>query len=216
MKLSMAKRLEDIDVYEQYKKWSKTAGVFRCFFRATNFVSLQHYPDFELSEPCEKSVYEEQVLKSVDLHSQKGTLYILELPGAAAIRCACALNAERQLNPILTFNCILHSHGLIGGREYISHLLYCADAIRLKETGSWVFVVDADRYSDFNEDELKNSFNNQYEITEEDLPAVEMLRDMLLERVVYIHQGKVKDDMAAYLEYLGENGFLVLMQEIKL
>jgi len=46
----MDTNLSQIDLFDVYSKWNIGLEAFKCFCRSTNFVSLKHYPDFQLSK----------------------------------------------------------------------------------------------------------------------------------------------------------------------
>ncbi|MCX7920595.1 MAG: hypothetical protein N3B21_01015 [Clostridia bacterium] len=211
----MKKRLKDIDLYKVYSNWSQGTGVFRCFFRATNFVSLKHYPDFELTGvlPGENAL-NKGVYPVIDAYNPSNTLFILEMPGIQAVETAFLLQKEKGLKPILTFNGIMHPYGLIGSKDYISRLVGCGEFLENTDLKGYVFVLDQQRYAEYSEEEQRKFFNNQYELTEEDLPPLEMLKELNFERVVYIGLGELKEDIDSYLTYLIENGFPVIKEKL--
>jgi hypothetical protein len=212
----MKRMLRDIDPYQIYKKWHSGAGHFSCFSRTVNFVSMKHYPDFELSEvrpePDERYSIAERI---IDSHGGK-KIILIDLPAIESMRISCLLNNTRRANPVITFNSPLHEFGFIGGRDYISALTGYGDHLLTMEgagPGSCCFVLDWNRFGDYSEEELKKYFNNQYELTEEDLPPVDMLRHLGYDVLIYLHSGP-REDAERYINYLTDQGFHVISEAI--
>ncbi len=208
----MENRLADTDLYHIYTKWNQGAGVFRCFFRSTNFVSLKHYPDFPLSVidlHADSYVKLYSIIDGYELHN---TLFIIDLPGTEAIKAAFLLQRDKALKPVLTFNNILHHFGLVGSKEYISYLVGLGGIIEAVTQKGFVFVLDQSRYGDFDEEILRKSFNNQYEMDDGGLPYMEMLTGLGYEKLVYIYSECIKEDISSYLDYLIEEGFPVVKE----
>jgi hypothetical protein len=82
-------------------------------------------------------------------------------------------------------------------------------------TGGFALVLDSERYGNYSDAQLKEFFNNQYELGEEDLPSAEMLKEQGYESVLYIFQNAAMEDVAEYLDYLSEEGISVLKQGIQ-
>jgi hypothetical protein len=212
----MNKRLKDVDLYKNYCNWIAKTGNFRCFFRSTNFVSLQHYPDFELSDfPTGNNKFLDRAFEQVEGFIQEGVFVIFDLPGKLSMDLAYVLCTKKTLNPILVFNGILHPFGLIGDQEYISRLLGYGEVMKDISTGGFALVLDSERYGNYSDAQLKEFFNNQYELGEEDLPSAEMLKEQGYESVLYIFQNAAMEDVAEYLDYLSEEGISVLKQGIQ-
>lgn len=213
----MAGRLSDVELYKLYLKWQEGAGAFRCFFRTTNFVSLKHYPDFALeSTPLPEQIAEawKPLLDRMDGYDPGETLFLLDLPGEEAVEAAFLLQNSRKLKPVLTFNNILHPYGLNGSRRYISLLVQCGMRLEKTEPQGYAFFLDQFRFGDYDEADLRKSFNNQYELTEEDLPSREMLAALGYRNIVYFCKGSEKEDIAGYLEYLADGGFSISKEEL--
>ncbi len=206
----MGRMLHEIDLYKAYTNWNKNSGSFRYFFRSTNFVSLKHYTDFELTETTNEVENPlTGLLDCIEGCDKKSMLFVLDLPDAEAVEGAYLLYKQRAIQPILTFNGILHPNGLIGTKEYISTLLNYADSFEDYSPEGYCFILDSNRYGDYSPEQLRHNFNNQYEIGEEDLPPVEMLKELGFSSLIYIYKTEIKEDVAYYLKYLKENGFAV-------
>lgn len=212
----MGKRLRDFNPYSIYKKWYGREGCFSCFFKSTNFVSLKHYPDFEPDSAEERnSLLQKEILETAALYNPEDTVFLIEVPGKEAIQAAFSTLKERGLKPVLTFNHIYHPHGLLGTKEEISLLLEYGERIEEGETNGWAFIIDSMRYGNEEPETLRRFFNNQYQLTEEDLPPVEMLNDLGYKQVAYITTGDMKEDIGWYIEYLDTNGIKVFKHVIQ-
>ncbi|MCX7746756.1 MAG: hypothetical protein N2645_07685 [Clostridia bacterium] len=211
----MMKSLKDIDLYRIYKNWRQGSGPYRCFFRSTNFVSLKHYPDFFLHEvPLSKSDVDDRIAELIALYDRKETLFLLDIPGKEAIKAAFFVQKSLNLKCILTFNGILHPFGLVGDRDYVSRLLNYGDRLDKIDPEGFMFILDYDRYREVEKVELHQFFNNQYEISDEDLPSDEMLKDLGYRQVAAFYREPVKEDLSAYLSYLEENNLKVYREEV--
>lgn len=210
----MFQRLKEVNLQQIYGKWYRETGVFRCFFRSTNFVSLKHFPDFELPPVCFESPLLTRLVDEVANHDWQNTLFMIDLPGELAVTAAFLLGKYHQLKPVLTFNNILHPFGLVGSQQYISSLLQCGEMLEEYQPKGFVLVLDQLRYGEYDAAALRQFFNNQYEITDYDVPALEMLQALNYEKVVYLYQNAVKEDIDLYLQYLMDGNFSVLRVKI--
>ena len=211
----MGEYLKDYDVRKIYRRWREGTGPFRCFFRATNFVSLKHYPDFPVSGvPVDQDPFYHKIDAIVLLCDPKTTLMIMDFPALEGIKTAYLLHKYRRIKTVLTFNSPLHPFGLVGGQDYIGYLLGYGELIEHIEPIGYAFLLDQNRFADYTAEDLHRSFNNQYELTDEDLPNLEMLTHLGFSRILYIYSGKEKEDINEYLKYLGEHEFAVTKQRL--
>lgn len=211
----MVRMLEDIDLIKTYQKWYNSSGLFRCFVRSTNFVSLKHYPDFQIPKPI---VGDAEMLKRIDEiisgYDPAKILFMFDFPNIISLDIARHINLSRSIAPILTFNNILHPFGVIGSKQYISKLTGYSEEINNTEAAGFAFIFDTERYGEYSDEELRKAFNNQYELTDEDLPEIEMLRDLGYEGVFFAHRGEIKEDISEYLDYLLKDNFVVIKEEL--
>ncbi|GLC29294.1 hypothetical protein [Clostridium omnivorum] len=206
----MSKNLKEVDLLKIYNKWADGLGPFRCFLRATNFVSLKHYPDFQLNdiELTEGDSFE--ILEDIiDKYDIKTTLYFIDIPAVKGIKLGLYIQKLLNIKPILIFNNPLHPYGIVGDKDYISRLIGYGELLEKIEPSGFAFILDNYRYKECSDDELKCYFNNQYELTEDDLPYHYMLEELGFKRVVYIYKDEVKEDIAYYLDYLKHNSIEV-------
>lgn len=207
----MSKSLKEYDLLEIYKNWAADIGPFRCFLRATNFVSLKHYPDFQLSdiELAEGKSFE--LLKGIiEEFEMSNTIYFVDIPAVQGIKLGFYIQKLLNVKPILILNNPLHPYGIVGDKEYISRLIGYGELLEKSEPRGFAFILDNCRYKECSEAELKKYFNNQYELTEDDLPYHYMLEELGYKRVVYIYKEAIKEDISYYLEYLKANNIEVV------
>lgn len=205
--IMIQKRLRDYDLFQNYKKWYNGTGVFKCFVHATPFVTLKHYPDFPLSAlDAEDGGLIAKVISTYKEYEKTNVLCFVDLPEALSLKVAVSLYKTYSLMPILTIRHIQHPHGLVGNPESISHLLQYGERLDELDCDGYVFVLDSTRYADYEDGVYKERFNNQYELTEFDLPPLEMLTDLGYKKLVFMYQQPMKEDVAEYLEYIRTNG----------
>ncbi len=206
----MDTKLSDIDLFQVYSKWNNGLNTFKCFFRSTNFVSLKHFPDFQLNTvPDDGGEYFKIISSQMEKYSLEETLFIIDITGTEAIRTAFFIRKLFLLAPTLVFNGVLHPFGLIGDSDYISYLLGYGMLIEDINIKGHLVVLDHNRFGEYSDEELKENFNNQYELGEEDLPSVEMLNLLGYNKVVYIYEVDEKEDLECYLEHLSQNNICV-------
>lgn len=207
----MQKRLTDYDLFKIYKKWYSGCGTFECFVHSTSFVSLKHYPDFTISDvPFENDGLAEVAINAFRKHSTSKVLCFIDLPETISLKVGFSLHKFCSVKPILTIRHIQHPFGIVGDYKSISQLLQYGEQLSADECENFVFVLDSLRYDDYNDEVYKVRFNNQYELTEFDLPPLEMLTDMGYEKLLFMYQEPIKKDIEEYLEYMQSNGIVVV------
>lgn len=209
-------KLKDINILELYHNWCKGSGHFEAFVRSGPFVSLKYFDDIEIETPIEKNKDIFNILeKYIDLEEK--ALIIIDIDGTSAMEIGYKLNTEFNLWPIITFNFLLHPYGLVGDKEFISSLIHYGNLLKSDDISDVVILLDYNRFNDseIEEVKLKNTFNNQYEFSEEDLPNVEMLISLNYKKVVYFCDNNEKEDVKYYLEYLKNNNIIVEVVSLK-
>jgi hypothetical protein len=211
-------RLSDADFYDVYRKWRDQTGVFECYVKATCFVSLRHYPDFALHHitarhdaiyrkisECVASEMEKAKIEK-DTKADK-TLFMLDLPAVKSLPASYLLNQDYKLKPVLTMRQLFHPQGIVGGEAEISALLQFGLCLHGGEPKGFVFVLDSDRHLEYDREVFLAKFNNQYELSVYDLPTLEMLRDTGFTKLLILHSGALKRDMADYVGRIRMQGF---------
>lgn len=212
-----------VDLYEVYEKWTNGLEKYKCYFKATPLASLKQCEDFEIKEAEfsneAKLLYEEFQRHSgvkdnktgenkADTYTEadvsignKNMLYIFDMPAIDGIDLAVILNNKLKIKPILVFNHICHDFGIVGSREFINKLISSSSKLQATNGTSFAFMLDYDRYKteEFNR---RDYFNNQYELTEEDLPPLEILKELSIDSFTVFLKGTMKEDLKDYLLYL--------------
>jgi len=203
----MSKSLCDFNLHNIYKKWHDGCGAFECYVHSTCFVSLKHYPDFLLPKiTFDTDSTNEKICSVIRQYKAENILFLIDLPTEQALKSSYILNKTLAFKPILTLRHIHHPFGIVGDSETISGLLQYGEQLSNENCMGFVFVLDSSRYDDYEDDVFKQKFNNQYEITEYDLPPLEMLKDLQFEHLVILFQQSLKEDLEQYAAYLQENG----------
>lgn len=217
MECSTKKDLKEFDLIKIYRNWAADCGPFRCFFRATNFVSLKHYPDFQLNTLKLKEGDSFYLIKSIiEEFETKDTIFFLDISATEGMELGFYIQRFLKIKPILVLNNPIHPYGIVGDKEYISRLIGYGELLEKGEPNGFIFILDNCRYKECSEDELKRYFNNQYELTEDDLPYHYMLEELGYKKVVYIYEESVKEDVSYYLEYIKDNNIEVIYKNINI
>ncbi|GFP74165.1 hypothetical protein [Clostridium fungisolvens] len=199
-------RRTEIDIYKVYDNWQKGLEEFQCYFKVTPFATMKNYTDFLLDGTISPSSDSIDKFGKLKHRFEADSLYIIDFEVNLALDMALLLNNEVKVKPILSFNHIFHTFGIVGDENMAQRLLVYSDRLELINPKAYCFVLDKDRYKeDYTCDYMK--FNNQYEITEEELPPADMLEALGIKNIVYISEDYVKEDVKYYLEYLRRSDF---------
>ncbi|MDA8235156.1 MAG: hypothetical protein M0Z31_10220 [Clostridia bacterium] len=209
----MRKKLSQVDLLQNYRNWRQGTGVFECFLRATPFVSLRHYPDMELDlSPPELPEEDRKLIALVEKRLNLETLLVADLAAERAAGWAYYLQKALGRKPVLVFNNPLHPKGLVGNEDFIRVLLAGGEHLEtVSEAVGYAFILDYSRYGDFSPEEFREFFNNQYELSDEDLPHRDLLNFCGINRLVVVSGQPIKEDLAYYLQYIENQGLEVLM-----
>ena len=193
--------LQEIDLRNVYRIWKSDLGPFQGFFRSTPFVSLQTYDDFILEENI--SGYDQKVLDMILENAHENNFLIIDLPFDVILNLALALNNEYSIKPILNINLLFHPFGIIGNRDNINKLIN--NGLKLKKINprKFVMLIPYDRYNEeLESDDLKDKLNNQYGIGEEDLPYINMLKELEYSKVIIVTRDHIKEDLKDYANFI--------------
>lgn len=195
-----------------YDNWRRNSGIFECYVKSTTLASLTtldaskvKFDDYTDIDPVNRDTFEG--LKSIIGSKLNKTFLISDLEAEENLDFSIMLNNDLKIKPILSFNHIAHDYGFIGNPVIHNKIVnYPFKFLNIKEVQAYCFILDYERYRD-NDDYLDPLvFNNQYEITEEELPHIEVLKMVNVENLIYIYRKKIKWDIQKYLDYLkGEN-----------
>jgi hypothetical protein len=198
-------KLQEVDLRNIYRIWKSNLGPFRGFFRSTPFVSLQTYEDFKLEK--ENIVeYNPQALNIIIEKFQEDIFLIVDLPLNEIINLSLVLNNEYSIKPILNVNLLFHPFGVVGTKDNINKLIN--NGLKLKEvnTNKFIMMIPYDRYDEKTDaEELKNKLNNQYGIGEDDLPYVNMLKELGYDKVIIITKEDIKEDLSDYVNFISKD-----------
>ena len=209
----MRKKLSEVDLLQNYRNWREGTGVFEGFVRAIPFVSLKHYPDGELElSPPELAKKDKQLVALVKKHLNRGSLLVVDLPGDRGVGWAFHLQKVMSIKPVLVFNNPLHPMGLVGNEDFIRLLLAGGEHLEpIQKPEGYAFILDNSRYGDFSPEDFRNFFNNQYELSEEDLPDGDLLSFCGIKKLVVVSSQPAKEDLADYLQFIENQGLEVLV-----
>lgn len=196
--------LQEIDLRNIYRIWKSNLGPFQGFFRSTPFVSLQTYDDFRLEE--ENIIkYDQKVIDVIMENFNESNFLIVDLPFKDILNLALVLNNEYSIKPILNVNLLFHTFGMIGTKDNINKLIN--NGLKLKKiiTHKFIMMLPYDRYNEEAvSDDLSNKLNNQYGIGEDDLPCVNMLKELGYEQVIILTKDNIKEDLNDYVNFINK------------
>ena len=197
--------LHEIDLRNVYRIWKSNLGPFQCFFRSTLFVSLQTYDDFEFEE--ENIIkYDQEIIDIIMENFNESKFLIVDLPLKDILNLALTLNNEYSIKPILNINLLFHPFGIIGSKDNINKLVN--NGLKLKKiiTDKFIMMIPYDRYNEeASTDDISNKLNNQYGIGEDDLPYVNMLKELGYKQVVILTKDNIKEDLNDYVNFINKD-----------
>ena len=132
---------------------------------------------------------------------------MLDLPAVKSLSASLLLNHDYDLRPVLTLRQLFHPQGIVGGEVEISALLLFGLRLHSGEPKGFVFVLDSDRHLEYDNEIFATKFNNQYKLSIYDLPTLKMLRDGGFTKLVLMHSGALKRDVADYVGSMRIDGF---------
>lgn len=199
--------LKDVDLRHLYRKWKSNLEFFEPFMRSGPFVSLQNYGDFEICySPQEEELYEKHkiVIDKILRQDLKNTFFIADLELIEDLEIAYVINNKFSIKPVLNCNFLFHPYGLIGDKGQIEALVTIGHKLQHITPKGYVLFLDYGRYKDFSPEVYKKKLNNQYELTEEDLPNINTLKELGFKKVILIINEQLKEDINGYVNYLRE------------
>lgn len=197
--------LQEIDLRKVYRIWKSGLGPFQGFFRSTPFVSLQTYDNFSLNEENINSC-NEKILNIILKSFNHKNFLIIDLPINEILDLALILNNEYSIKPILNINLLFHPFGIIGSKENINKII--SNGLKLKKirTEKFIMLIPYDRYNDeLKSEELINKLNNQYGIGDDDLPNVEILKELGYDKVIVLSKNDIKEDLKDYINFINKD-----------
>lgn len=209
--------LKDVDLRYIYRKWKSNLEFFEPFMRSGPFVSLQNYEEFEISySPKEEELYEKykSIINKILMQNLKDTFVIVDLELMESLEIAFVLNNRFSIKPVLNCNFLFHPYGLIGDKQQIEALVTVGYNLQEIIPKGYVFFLDYERYKEFSPEVYKKKLNNQYELTEEDVPNLETLKELGFARIVIITKDTLKEDVNYYANYLKQELQVEVLQGV--
>jgi len=197
--------LQDVDLRKLYRAWKSELGPFQGFFRSTPFVSLQTYDNFMLEAESINELRQDvvdKIRKSLD----ENNFTIVDLPLNEILDTALVLNNKYNIKPILNINLLFHPFGIVGDRAGISRLINNGLKLNKLYSNKFVMLIPSNRYdSDLELKYLNNKLNNQYGVGEDDLPYVDMLKELKYNGIVILTRGELKEDLRDYISSISKD-----------
>ena len=197
--------LQEMDLRNVYRRWKSDLGPFEGFFRSTPFVSLQTYDDFTI-ETENINEYDIKVLDIIIKNSDENNFIIIDLPLNEILNLALVLNNEYSIKPILNVNLLFHPFGIIGNKDNINKLINNGLELRKINSKKFVMLIPYDRYNDeLLTSDLNDKLNNQYGIGEDDIPSVNVLKELEYSKVIILTKDNIKEDLNDYVNFINKD-----------
>lgn len=198
--------MENEILYNAYVNWRSGLEKFYWFLVSTPFASIDDISEFSLIDNVSFKVESSDKFKKYESIFKKLSereMVLVDLEGEEALDLALMLNYEFNISPVLVFAQIYHKNGIVGNEVVLSKLIQYSFRLNKKNENKYSFICDYSRYG--NEDLDKSKFfNNQYELTDEELPLKEDLLSNGIQSVIVLTYDKIKDDIEEYIKYLRE------------
>ena len=193
------------EVYDAYKKLIKNSNIFECFVKSTALATLDDYIDNISKEKIEIKDESLKIFNDLSKIINDYKIIIIDLDADISLDLGLLLNNNLDVKPILSFNHIYHPYGVVGNLKITELIIKRALELNDIEPKAYCFILDYNRY--FSEERNINSmeFDNQYEITDEELPYDYILRKIECDQVLVISKEEIKDDLNYYIKYLIDN-----------
>jgi hypothetical protein len=202
-------KLSEVDWYLVYKKWTANTGIFDYLFKSSPFVTAKYMDEFELDLDCDYNIPIDVNKKIANIVVDQHTIIIVDVDALLGMDICLVLNNDYNVAPILSYNFLFHPYGVVGDNKFMERLIAYSEKLKHIEPITSVFILDKNRY--INGVDLENPmlFNNQYEITEEELPELDMLLSLKKNKINFLYSGEIKEDINCYLKYLKENNIII-------
>lgn len=202
--------LKEVNLYNVYKRWTSKSNNFIPYFKLTIFESLQRIDDVDLNTitKCD-NIYNLDYIRNI-IKDSNDTLYIFDTDGDKGIELAAILQNIFKIKSVLDFGMNFHDRGIVGNKNYIKSLIESSDnLINNKDFDKYALILDINRYKNDIDYDIKKTFNNQYELSEEDVPDIEFLNKNNINKIIFFYDLNIKEDISSYLNYLSENNIIV-------
>lgn len=205
---------------ESYNNWCENTNLFECYVKSTTLASLatldynskNFNENYDINDTSKNSF---QKLKSKIENSLENTFLISDIEPEENLDFSIMLNNDLDIKPILSFNHIAHDYGLVGNEVIHNKIVNSSSKFKKMEiVKAYCFILDNTRYKNTNDYLNPLIFNNQYEITEEELPHVEVLKMMSIDKLIFIYRNSIKEDLEKYLDYLKEEKIEIILIDL--
>lgn len=199
--------MNNINMYEVYENWRKGLGRFKWNTISTPFASSKELVnEMNFSNDLNiKKVEDLLDMDSINLikNLKKEEIIIFDLEGVVTLDLALNLNNHYGVKPILVFAHIQHKNGIVGSGEMLNKLIKYSYNI-CNQGNNFGLFLDYDRFSD-HEYNRREYFNNQYRLTEEEMPYVEDFISSGINKAIIISKNPIKIDLEEYINYLKDS-----------
>ncbi|WP_286909559.1 hypothetical protein [Clostridium sp. UBA1652] len=194
----------NINMYEVYENWRSGLGKFKWSLISTPFASSKHIvKDLILDDDLKKKTIDDildDFSKDLIVNQKEDEIIIFDFDGERSLDLAFNLNKEYMINPILIFAHIFHSNGVVGSKDMLNKLIKYSYGLK-NESSKYGIFLDYDRFSD-REYNQREYFNNQYRLTEEEMPYIEDFIKAGIDKVIVISKAPIKIDIKEYIDYI--------------
>ncbi len=194
----------NINMYEVYENWRSGLGKFKWSLVSTPFASSKHMvKNLILDDDLKKKTIDDildNFSKDLIVNQKEDEIIIFDFDGGRSLDLAFNLNKEYMINPILIFAHIFHSNGIVGSKDMLNKLIKYSYGLK-NESSKYGIFLDYDRFSD-REYNPREYFNNQYRLTEEEMPYIEDFIRAGIDKVIVISKAPIKIDIKEYIDYI--------------
>ncbi|WP_238882040.1 hypothetical protein [Clostridium sp. YIM B02551] len=203
--------MEKVDMYAVYENWKRGLDRFRWQLISTPFASSKEFvEELDLSESIMKKSMSKIIPVSIlELikEQKENQVLLIDLKGEDNLDLALELNVNFGIIPVLVFAHIFHKKAIVGSKELLIKLIKYSYEIKNIEN-KYALLLDYNRFSD-KEFSKREYFNNQYRLTEEEMPYSEDLNQWGINEVIIVSESPMKIDLKEYVEYLENNNIKV-------
>lgn len=194
----------NINMYEVYENWRSGLGKFKWSLISTPFASSKHIVKELIFDDDLKKKTVDDILddfsKDLIASQKEDEIIIFDFDGERSLDLAFNLNKEFIINPILIFAHIFHLNGIVGTKDMLNKLIKYSYGLK-NESSKYGIFLDYDRFSN-KEYNPREFFNNQYRLTEEEMPYIEDFIKAGIDKVTVISQAPIKIDIKEYIDYI--------------
>jgi hypothetical protein len=191
-------------MYEVYENWRSGLGKFKWSLVSTPFASSKHMvKNLILDDDLKKKTIDDildDFSKNLIVNQKEDEIIIFDFDGERSLDLAFNLNKEYMINPILIFAHIFHSNGIVGSKDMLNKLIKYSYGLK-NESCKYGIFLDYDRFSS-KEYNPREYFNNQYRLTEEEMPYIEDFIKAGIDKVIVISKAPIKIDIKEYIDYI--------------